>query len=140
MVQVGQAVDLRENDIWWKGVAWGHTEKQLKVYLPGAGVPAEDAQEVRCMVHTGGQGERREGRGRCAGDWLQATPMVRTSSCCMQAKQQCVISAADGNTGGRRGGGGKVLLDANLLVHLVGGGVNHWLSVGIGLKRVMKSA
>jgi hypothetical protein len=34
--QVGQAVDLRENDIWWKGVAWVHTDDgRLKVFLPG---------------------------------------------------------------------------------------------------------
>ncbi len=42
-------MDLRENDIWWKGVAWGHTEKQMKVFLPGA-LPGPSGEQG-CHMH-----------------------------------------------------------------------------------------
>ena len=33
--EVGQAVDLREHDIWWHGVAWAQSPGVLRVFLPG---------------------------------------------------------------------------------------------------------
>ncbi len=34
--QIGQAVDMKENDIWWQGVVWDQFPDRLRVYLPGA--------------------------------------------------------------------------------------------------------
>lgn len=34
--QVGQAVDFKEHDIWWHGVAWEQSPGMLRIFLPGA--------------------------------------------------------------------------------------------------------
>ena len=34
-LQVGQAVDYKETDIWWHGVVWAKAPGQLTIYLPG---------------------------------------------------------------------------------------------------------
>lgn len=34
-LQVGQAVDYKESDIWWHGVVWAKAPGQLTIYLPG---------------------------------------------------------------------------------------------------------
>lgn len=35
-MQVGQAVDMKENDIWWRGVVWDQQPGRLRIFLPGA--------------------------------------------------------------------------------------------------------
>jgi hypothetical protein len=35
VLQVGQAVDYKESDIWWHGVVWAKSSGQLTIYLPG---------------------------------------------------------------------------------------------------------
>ena len=62
-------MDLRENDIWWNGVAWGQTPATLRIYLPGecrplqlqnpssdpqrgAAEPERDRSTVRLKVFT----------------------------------------------------------------------------------------
>lgn len=37
--EIGQAVDLREHDIWWHGVAWGQSPGALRIFLPGEPPP-----------------------------------------------------------------------------------------------------
>ena len=34
-LQVGQAVDYKESDIWWHGVVWAKSPGSLSIYLPG---------------------------------------------------------------------------------------------------------
>ena len=39
ILQVGQAVDMKENDIWWQGVIWDQQPGRLRIFLPGAPHP-----------------------------------------------------------------------------------------------------